>query len=679
MTTRTARWLAWALWGLFWLIMGCTFVLGLGSGVGTSPGEYVQLLSFATFATVGALVASRHPSNAIGWIFCALGLGLALVGFADTYSAIALVTRSRSLPAGVYVAWFYDWSWLPLFLASVTLPLLLFPDGKLPSRRWRPVGWIVWGVIALGWIPLALLPGRFQERPATNPFGVESELVTLGSQAVFLLFPVLLIASMAALVFRFRRSRGEERQQLKWFTYAAALLTLTGVASIALDSFAGILVPESVFAILVAFLAVAVGIAMFKYRLYDIDIVISKTVVYGLLAAFITAVYVAIVVGVGRLLGSGGEPDLGLSIAATAIVALAFQPVRARVQHLANRLVYGKRATPYEVLVAFGERMAATPATEDVLPRLARALAEGTGAFRAVAWLRVEDELRPASWWPPDREPDHDPVPLSGSGLPLLPDVSLALPVVHRGDVLGALSLTKSPGERLTPTEERLAADLASQAGLVLRNVRLTEELLLRLDELRDSRKRLVGAQDEERRRLERDIHDGAQQQLVALALKLRLARSRALREPQRADDLLVQLQAEVQQALQDLRDLARGIYPPLLADQGLGAALRAHVRKAGLPVEVELDGVGRYPPEAEAAVYFCALEALQNAAKYSGASTISMRLSGENGHLTFTVEDAGRGFVPESTPRGAGMTNMSDRLEALGRVAHVTTGHFAG
>ncbi|CAN5363797.1 hypothetical protein BH20ACT24_BH20ACT24_13300 [soil metagenome] len=452
MTTRTARWLAWALWGLFWLIMGCTFALGLGSGVGTSPGEYVLLLSYATFATVGALVASRHPRNAIGWIFCALGLGLALIGFSDTYSAIALVTRTRSLPGGIYVAWFFDWSWLPLFLASATLPLLLFPDGRPPSRRWRPLAWMVWGVIALGWIPIALLPGRFQERPATNPFGVESELVTLGSGAVFLLVPVLLIGSMAALVFRFRRSRGEERQQLKWFTYAAALLTLIGVVSIALDSFADVLVPEWVFAILVAFLAIAVGIAMFKYRLYDIDIVINKTVVYGLLAAFITTVYVAVVVGIGRLLGSGGEPDLGLSIAATAIVALAFQPVRERAQHLANRLVYGKRATPYEVLVAFGDRMATTPATEDVLPRMARALAEGTGAFRAVAWLRVGDELRPASWWPPDREPDTNPIPISGDLLPSLPNASLALPVVHRGDTLGGLSLTKPPGERLTPT-----------------------------------------------------------------------------------------------------------------------------------------------------------------------------------------------------------------------------------
>ncbi len=233
--------------------------------------------------------------------------------------------------------------------------------------------------------------------------------------------------------------------------------------------------------------------------------------------------------------------------------------------------------------------------------------------------------------------------------------------------LLGALSLTKIPGERLTPTEEKLAAALASGAGLVLRNVRLTEELLARLEELRASRQRLVAAQDAERRRLERNIHDGAQQQLVALAVKVRLARQLGAKDPVKANDLLEQTEREVTEALEDLRDLARGIYPPLLADRGLVVALSAQARKGPIPVEFEGHDIARYPQEVEAAVYFCCLEALQNVTKYARASRALVRLVCEGDDLTFTVEDDGAGFDPSSTGYGTGLQGMADRLSALG------------
>jgi signal transduction histidine kinase len=212
----------------------------------------------------------------------------------------------------------------------------------------------------------------------------------------------------------------------------------------------------------------------------------------------------------------------------------------------------------------------------------------------------------------------------------------------------------------MTPAREKLIRDVAAQAGLVLRNVRLIEDL-------RASRQRLVTAQDEERRRIERNIHDGAQQQLVALAVQLRLLEQQVERDPGAAREAAGRLRAAAAEALEDLRDLARGIYPPLLADQGLRAALEAQARKAPLPVAVEADGVGRYPREAEAAVYFCCLEALQNAAKHAGASRILVRVAPEDGELRFTVEDDGRGYDPPTTPRGSGLQNMADRIEALG------------
>jgi signal transduction histidine kinase len=226
----------------------------------------------------------------------------------------------------------------------------------------------------------------------------------------------------------------------------------------------------------------------------------------------------------------------------------------------------------------------------------------------------------------------------------------------------------------IDPAKEKLVGDLAAQAGLVLSNVRLTEELRARLDDLRAAQKRLVTAQDEERRRLERNIHDGAQQQLVALAVKARLARTLTERDPAKTVEMLSQIETDTQDALHDLRDLARGIYPPLLADEGLAPALQAQARKSPVPVTVEADGVGRLPQEVEAAVYFSVLEALQNVAKYAEATSASVSFERSNGELRFRVEDDGRGFDPSATGPGSGLQGIADRVAALdGRVEIVS------
>jgi signal transduction histidine kinase len=212
----------------------------------------------------------------------------------------------------------------------------------------------------------------------------------------------------------------------------------------------------------------------------------------------------------------------------------------------------------------------------------------------------------------------------------------------------------------MSPTKARLVADLAAQAGPVLRNVQLVEEL-------RASRQRILVAQDEERRKLERNLHDGAQQQLVALAVKLRLLGQLAGRDASKAEELAVQLQAEATDALENLRDLARGIYPPLLADKGLGVALEAQARKAVVPTTVEPDGIGRYTQDVEATVYFSVLEAMQNVAKYAGASRATVRLGLAEDQLQFEVTDDGHGFDPASTGYGTGLQGIADRLSAVG------------
>jgi signal transduction histidine kinase len=232
--------------------------------------------------------------------------------------------------------------------------------------------------------------------------------------------------------------------------------------------------------------------------------------------------------------------------------------------------------------------------------------------------------------------------------------------------------LSMPASDPINPSKERLIRDLASQVGLVLRNVKL-------IAELRASRQRLVAAQDEERRKIERNLHDGAQQQLVALTVQLKLARSLVERDPAKAGELLGTIQGSATDALEDLRDLARGIYPPLLADQGLPAALEAQARKAVVPTTVEAQAVGRYAQEVEAAVYFCTLEALNNVAKYAEARRATVRLSQQNGRLAFSINDDGRGFDPNAVAGGTGLQGMADRLEAIGGALEVDSASGSG
>jgi len=424
----------------------------------------------------------------------------------------------------------------------------------------------------------------------------------------------------------------------------------------------------SIMVILCLGIPIASGIAILKYRLYDLDIVVKKTVVFGLLAAFITLVYVVVVGGVGAIVGS--HSNSALTFAAAAIVAVAFQPLRTRARRVADRVVYGKHATPYEVLSDFSERAAGTYSTDDVLPRMVQILATGTGAAEAHVWLRVGSELRPAASWPADGA--QSSVRIAGDELPAFPGGEHAFEVRHGSELLGAITVAMPPSEPLRPDQEKLLNDVASQTALVLRNVRLIEEL-------RESRRRIVAAQDSERRKLERNIHDGAQQQLVGLAVKLRLLDAAIAKDPEAARGMAAQLQAEAGDALENLRDLARGIYPPLLADQGLVAALESQARKAPLPVTVEANGSGRYGQEVEAAVYFCCLEALQNVAKYAGASHASVRLRSADAQLEFQVTDDGRGFDPGETSFGTGLQGMSDRLDAVGGTIEVRSSRGQG
>src|SRR6266542_1623596 len=397
MTRRTASWLAWGLFAASVAVFGAATWLSLAAGAVSHVAPFLPIM--LAFGGVGAFVASRRTENPLGWLmlsFVAMSFGL----LADAYAQYGL-TRSPVAGGTDWAAWAFMVS-IELTYIPLLLMLLLFPHGRLLSSRWRPLAWAVVIVSLAGATATAISDVNFS---ASGNFPTLRDPVQiLPRSAVSLVYGVyqamvlvLFLLAATSLVLRFRRSRGEERQQLKWIAYAGALAAvgLAVLASLPLG-----IEPVLAFVVFVPLIAVAAGVAILKYRLYDIDVVINRTIVYGALAAFITGVYVAIVVGIGSLVGGTGRPNVPLSILATAVVAVVFQPVRERVQHLANRLVYGVRATPYEVLSEFSERMAGTFAAEEVLSRMARILGEGTRARRAEVWRRRGSDLRRAAVWP---------------------------------------------------------------------------------------------------------------------------------------------------------------------------------------------------------------------------------------------------------------------------------------
>jgi signal transduction histidine kinase len=630
---------------------------GVPDGFRPTGSSVAGLLPTFAMSSVGALIAARHPANRIGWLLMAISVTASFLDFPRLYAGLAIYAHA-SLPGALWVYWLSQVAWILVFAELLVLLPLWFPDGRLLSRRWS----IVIGVAA---IPVVLvIVASFDPSataPLSNPLGVAA-LAGLSNALNGVPFIILMLGSyllgVSSLVVRYRRGGEQERQQLKWLVVGIVVLLATLVSQFAIPALQN--TPE--IALAAAFLPIAIGIGVLRYRLYDIDLIINKALVYGGLAAVITVLYVLVVINIGALVG--GSQRLWLSLLTTAVIALAFQPLRDRAQRLANRLVYGRRATPYEALSQFSEHLSETFSHEDVLDRMARILAQGTGAQRSEVWVRAGQRLILASSSPPAAEPPTPLVMQNGT----LPDMQrdMIVPVSHGGELLGALAVDKKRGETVNAVEQKLVTDLAGQAGLVLKNAGLNRELLARLDDLRASRQRLVTAQDEERRRIERNLHDGAQQHLIALKMKVGLAEG--LAEPEsKTRPILAQLKHDADEAIDNLRELARGIYPPLLASDGLGAALSGQARRFTVPVELELANVPRQPREVEGAVYFCCLEALQNVAKYAEASCVKLRVWTQDSTLAFQVKDDGKGFDPATAVRSSGLQNMRDRLEALG------------
>lgn len=629
-------------------------------------GDYQSILSHQTltpfittgFAVVGALVASRHPRNPIGWIFVAVGMLYALLGLL----AAMIVHGPTSSPIYLWANWLGSWLWIPALFLPTTFVLLIFPDGHVPSPRWRFAAWSVTLGLAMTILAVMLHPGPLAAlNLKTNPLGIPGAAPVLDQLLnVGLVFLAMgFIGSLAAVLVRFRRSADIEREQMKWLVYAVGINALGFVLSGAAWFFwpdypwkGEISIAVSNLSILG--IAVAAAIAILRYRLFDIEILINRTLVYGALTGVVAGVYVLIVGGLSMLLQSRGS--LALSLFGVGMVAVMVQPLRDRLQRTANRLMYGERDDPYAALSRLGQRLEGTIAPEAVLPNIVEAVAQTLKLpYAAIALARASDASSAMEAFPT----------VAAYGSPT-PD-PLRLPLIYQAETIGALVVGPRAGETFSSADRRLLADLARQAGVAVHAVRLTADL-------KRSREKLVTAREEERRRLRRDLHDGLGPQLASLTLRLETAGNR-LAHDRDAQALLAELAAQAAATVADIRRLVYALRPPTLDELGLVNALReaaAQYPPSGLGVvSILIEAPEDLPPlpaAVEVAAYRIAQEAMTNVVRHAGARQCVVRLgvNRTEGWLCLEIRDDGRG-LPIMARQGVGLNSMRERAEELG------------
>jgi signal transduction histidine kinase len=557
--------------------------------------------------------------------------------------------------------------------------LLALPDGRLHDGVRRTL--ILGGYVVAVAVAVAFM---LNHRPFSLADGVVSWSVA----------GALAIAPMRS---RYIGSIGSRRERMEWFgigvTLAAAAALMVTVLHLLVGWPAQLGAVAAAATVLVP-LCLLVGESK-RMGPHASRVLVQVLAVFGFVVV-VSAIYLVVVLGLGHAPKTTGDKEvLALSLVASGVAALIFVPVRARFLDSATRFVYGSREAPDEVLRTFGSRLTRAIPMDELLLQLAESLRKTmaltsaevyTGTGEVLERTASVPDLGPGSLVVSPRErPVVTRAGVSGTAwasiwLPSLvkgreADQIRVAPVSHAGELLGLIVVERSAqASAFSEDDDRVLADLARQVGLALHNSQLDtalqttlDEVRKQADELRESRARVVASGDAERRRVERNLHDGAQQHLVALAVNLRLAKDIIVDDQEAGLEMLDQLAGEVQETIQELRELAHGIYPPLLVDSGLVEALRAAANRCPLPVDIVADGIGRYPSETEAALYFCCLEALQNAAKHAPEARVEVHLWEESGGLLFTVSDDGPGFDPRTAQRGHGYINMADRLGAIG------------
>lgn len=686
-TSRVVRSQTPARLGALVAIAGAIFATTEAVNAKLGPGRFV-LLAVAFAWSLGALAVSfERPDEPLAALMTLIGgsIALAMLGSAELPRHPYYETVALARVIGVVA------------LAPLSLHLLLgLPDGRLESRVRRTWAAVLY-VAAVGvgaWC--------FVERPDLPVGGIAA------------LAGAALVIGLVGYVGRCQRARTQAaRARLQWPAWGVISAVGISLGALVLDAL--VHWPTELLAVATAstvLIPLSLTLGAHRALVVRIDRLLVHTITTGGLAALLAAVTLAVIASLGRSLSVGERSVLGLAIAGAGVAALLWVPARERLQEYANRRVYGEQHAPDEVIRTFGSRLTRALPLDELLLQLAESLKKTMDLDLAEVWTRNGGQLE-RSVSVPDRGPaevelaTEEEVVIARAGpsgpawirvwLPSFLGPSEAgqeapiriAPVTNSGELLGVIVIRRAVGNAaFQEDDDQALTELARQVGLALHNLKLDSALQDSLDEvrrqaneLRRSRTRIVEATDMERRRIERDLHDGAQQHLVALAVSTRLARQLADSDPNAAKEMLDQIASDLQDAVQELRNLAHGIYPPLLLDRGLPDALRAAGNRAALPTNVEADDVGRYPQQVEAAIYFCCLEALQNAGKHAGAdATIVIHLREEHGALVFDVTDTGAGFDPAGgAAQGHGFVNMADRVGAFGGSVRVDSAPGAG
>jgi signal transduction histidine kinase len=643
----SARWPTPA--GLAWAAAAITTILALASAVLAGLGRDVSLflaLAPLTYAWMGCVLLARRPGHPMGPLLCLIGLADVIAVVPYAYARYALVHSPGSLPFSTAMLWVNTWAYAPATALGGMVLLLVFPEGRLLSPRFRPALWAALAFIPLSVAGYAFVPQNLGVlfRNLSNPYAVPR------LDGLFEAFQALAIvcglvagaAGAASVTLRWRRADRVGRQQLKWFLAVLpvavasliATLVLPGTPSLALGVVAGILMP------------LAIGIAVLRYKLYEIDILLNRAVLYGLLTAGVAAVYLAVVT-VARSLFGMQDRSLAVQIVATAVAAAALWPLHDRVQRRVDRLFYGDRGAPYEALARLGRRVEVAADTETALNSVVKTIADSLRLPYAALELQLGDGWSPAAVYGET------------------PAEVVAFPLTSQRETVGRLLVgMRSPGEQLGPDDERLLADLARQAGPATHAVALRRALDA-------SRAGLVTAREEERRRLRRDLHDGLGPTLAGLTLGLDTARARSAGQPE-LQELLGRLKTETQRAVTDVRRIVYGLRPPALDEFGLVGSLREEVGRLqyeapALTVTLDApdDGLADLPAAVEVACYRIVTEALTNVTRHAHATRCLVRLQLNHG-LDVDVRDDGVG-LPEGWRAGVGIASMRERVTELG------------
>ena len=611
-------------------------------------------IPIAATVVTGVYVFWKRPRHRVARRLFAAGLCL---GAAWAFGfGLTIVYLARGKLSGFWIFNAVEQIAISGFAAAWVGLFAVFPDGAYQRRYER---WVVRISAALiPAVPLLLLLTFPQlivnavfvwasPPDATSPY----YLPWLAWIGPLLTLPLFVLVAPVLVALRYRRSPAEQRQQIKWPMLAAVLNAAVPVTG-----------QLAVYRLAPAWLAtvgnwtlgplvpVSVAIALLRHRLLDIDLVLRRSLVYGVLWLAIALAYLGLAVGAG--LAAGQRWKVGIAVLVTIGATLFFQPARRWLETLADRLVYGERLTRYELLRQLGASLDSSFDMPDLARRVATSVRLGLG----VRWSRVSLHVGRS----------FEAVGADGIGLDEPGYAEAVVPLVHGSELLGAIECGGKVEGRFGAADEELLATLGRQAALAIRNSRLPA--------------RIVQAQETERRRIERDLHDGVQQELVAILAKIRIARTKAVREPAAVDATLLELQEETRQALNDLRELVRGIHPPVLGDRGLVKAIEA--RAAHLPIAIDLDAgnldQARYSQEVEGAAYFVVSEALSNVMKHAGADGATVRLVEAEGSLVVEVSDQGHGFEAGAV-RLSGLDGLRDRVEALGGSLSVSSGPNGG